>query len=151
MAQDARKTCPDWVDEFIEDVGIAFSDGEVPTAYDIWEPEDPKRGEDIENPWVVHYYPALAEVVGGASDGARVHSGLMVDLISLQECFDDVEEFEFCSGPRLSDDRYSGAVVELRGWYQDHPVLLQVFDKPPRDARVDTYVDLRKVQLVAER
>jgi hypothetical protein len=136
MAGDESKTCPPWIDEFIEDAGIAINTGTVPTAYNVWGPDGGEDDEDLSDPWIVHFYPSLGEVKGGANDGAIVHPGLDVDLITIQECFEDIEEFRLSSGISMLEPRYKGAMLEVIGWYDGHPVELKIFDKPPSDARV---------------
>jgi hypothetical protein len=145
MADSEEPTCPDWIDSFTEDVAVGIETGEVPAAYDVWGPDKPDEEEDIDDPWVVHFYPSLCEVVGGAADGAIVHPGLEVDLLTVQECFEDVEDLRLTKGLRASENGFDGAVLDITGWYEGHPVWLRIFDKPPRDAQVDSVIDHRKV------
>jgi hypothetical protein len=144
-----RKTedaCPEWIDEFIEDVGVGIGTGDVQTAYSVYGPNkaDPKTHGD---PWIVQFYPALSEIVGGPNDGTVVHSGLEVDLISVQEAFEDVEDMRWTSGVGFDETPYTGAILEIRGVYDGNDVTLQVYDKPPGDKHVVTVIDFRKVLL----
>jgi hypothetical protein len=144
MAHEAEDPCPDWINEFVEDVGIGIETGDVETAYSIYGPNkaDPKT---VDDPWIVQFYPALSEIVGGPDDGTVVHAGLEVDLISVQEAFEDVEDMRWNSGVGFDETPYEGAILEVKGTYDGNDVTLQIYDKPPSDKRVVTVIDYRKV------
>jgi hypothetical protein len=144
MAHDPEDPCPEWINEFIEDVGIGIETGSVQTAYSIYGPTkgDPKTRN---HPWIVQFYPALSQIVGGRDDGAVVHAGLDVDLISVQEAFEEVEDMRWSSGVGFDETPYEGAFLEVRGTYDGNEVTLQVYDKPPGDKRVVTVIDYRTV------
>ena len=142
MAEDKARECPDWIDAFLDDIGGAIDTGAVPSAYSVWGPDDPSEdgGEDLSDPWVVYFYPSLSQVVGGANDGAVVYPGVSVDLLSLYETIEDIEELRFSSGNSVSENPFRGCVIEVEGWYDGHPVCLKIFDKPPSDAKVDSII-----------
>jgi len=144
MARKTEDPCPEWIDEFIEDVGVGIETGDVQTAYSVYGPNkaDPKTHND---PWIVQFYPALSEIVGGPDDGTVVHTGLEVDLISVQEAFEEVEYIYWRSGVGFDETPYTGAMLEVRGEYDGNEVSLQVYDKPPNDKQVVTVIDFRKV------
>jgi hypothetical protein len=148
MAGDEARTCPSWIDEFLDDVGAGIDTGAVPAAYSVWGPDDPDADEDLSDPWVVYFYPSLSQVVGGANDGAVVYPGLSVDLLSLQEYIEDIEELRFSSGNSVSATPFRGCVLEVEGWYDGHPVCLKIFDKPPSDAKVDSIIHPNFVHVV---
>jgi hypothetical protein len=144
MARKAEDPCPEWINEFIEDVGIGIGTGDVQTAYSIYGPNeaDPKTHDD---PWIVQFYPALSQIVGGPDDGTVVHTGLEVDLISVQEAFEEVEDLRWSSGVGFDETPYTGAILELQGSYEGNDVTLQIYDRPPSDKQVVTVIDFRKV------
>jgi hypothetical protein len=158
MAGNEQKTCPPWVDEFVEAVGVGIDTGQVPAHYTIWGPdswngnEDDDGDEDLSDPWVVHFYPSLGQVKGGANDGAVVYPGVTVDLLTVQEAFEDVEDLRMSCGNSIgvltNKDAFRGTVLEVEGWYDGHPVSLKVFDKPPGDAAVESYIDPKFVHVV---
>src|SRR4051794_29890656 len=141
MAGDNAGPCPSWVDELTDAVGDCFETGLVPIAYDVWGPDDPSGQEDLDDPWVIHFYPSLSELVGGPKDGAVVYPGVGIDLLALQEFFDDIEILSWNSRSKKHEPRYDGSVLDLTGWYQGHPVWLRTFDAPPEDASIDTVID----------
>jgi hypothetical protein len=141
MAEEANPTCPAWVDAFTEAVGHCVKSGVVPVAYDVWGPDDPEKPEARDNAWVVHFYPALSEMVGGPDDGAMVYPGLTVDVLSLLDPFDDIHDLSWSSQSRNRETRYDGAVLDVTGLYRGHPVWLRIFDEPPDDARIDALIE----------
>ena len=141
MSEDADGPCPPWIDEFTEDVGDCVSTGRVPVAYDVWGPEEREAAENLDDPWEVHFYPSLSELVGGPEDGTQIYPGLSVDLLELQECFDDIDDLSWSNRLKNREPRYNGAVLDVTGWYQGHPVWLRIFDAPPDDASVDTVIE----------
>jgi hypothetical protein len=142
MAKDDARECPSWVDEFLDDAGSGIDTGQVPAAYSVWAPDDPDEDEDLSDPWEVHFYPSLSEVKGGANDGAVVFPGLNVDLLTIQECMEDIETFELSSGNSvgIGPKTFRGCVLEIQGWYDGHAVCLKIFDKPPGDAKVASVI-----------
>jgi hypothetical protein len=147
MAGDAAGKCPPWIDEFTDDVGECFKTGVVPVAFDVWGPDDMEGPEDLADPWVVHFYPSLSEMIGGPKDGAVVYPGISIDLLALMEFFDEIEEFRWGSRSREHEPRYDGAVLDLTGWYWGHPVWLRTFDAPPDDGTIDTVIEHRSGRL----
>jgi hypothetical protein len=141
MAGDAAGAVPSWVDDFTEVVGDCFDLEHVPVAYDVWGPDDPEDQDNIDDPWMVHFYPSLSELVGGPRDGSLVYPGVSVDVLALQELFDDIDDLSWSSQLKNREPRYNGAVLDVLGWYEDHPVWLRVFDAPPNDAQIDTIFD----------
>jgi len=118
-----------------------------PAAYDVWGPDEPEEPEDLADPWEVHFYPSLSELVGGPEDGAVVYPGLSVDMLALTESFDAIEELSWNSRSRNKEPRYKGAMLDLLGWYCDHPVRLRIFESPPSDATIDTVLEHRSGRL----
>jgi hypothetical protein len=144
MALEKKDPCPEWIDEFIDEVGANIETGDVQTAYSVYGPSktDPMFAND---PWIVQFYPALSEIVGGPDDGTVVHAGIEVDVITLQEAFEDVEYMYWRSGVGFDETPYTGAMLEIRGVYDGNEVSLQVYNKPPNDKQVVTVIDFRKV------
>jgi hypothetical protein len=147
MAGDTAGQCPPWVDDFTEVVGQCIETGLVPIAYDVWGPDEPDQPEDLTDPWEVHFYPSLSELVGGPKDGAVIYPGLSVEVLSLQEAFDEIEDLSWSSRSRNREPRYAGAVLDLTGWYSGHPVRLRIFDEPPDDATIDTVFEHKSGRL----
>jgi hypothetical protein len=141
MADEGKGVCPPWIDDFTEVVGDCFETGLVPIAYDVWGPDDPGGPEDLADPWEVHFYPSLSEMVGGPRDGAIVYPGMTVDLIGVQDAFDDLETLSWGSRSRRHEPRYDGSVLDAIGWYCGHPMWLRVFDVPPDDGTIDTLLE----------
>jgi len=141
MAEDAVGVCPPWVDRFTDAVGRCVETGLVPFAYDVWGPDDQERPEDFDDPWEVHFYPSVSEMVGGPKDGTLIYPGLSVDLLGLLGPFDDIEDMSWSGRTRNRVPRYDGGVVEVRGWYRGHPVRLCIFEEPPDDATIDTVLE----------
>ena len=138
---DAEGLCPPWVDDLTDAVGLCIETGLVPFAYDVWGPEKPGESEDLADPWMIHFYPSLSELVGGPEDGAVIYPDLSVDLLALQECFDDLEDLSWSGRSRDHEPRYDGAVLDLTGWYCGHPIWLRIFDVPPDDGTIDTVIE----------
>jgi hypothetical protein len=147
MAENPKDLVPSWVDDFTEVIGDCFDTAVGPVAYDVWDPDDRERPENSDDPWEVHFYPSLSEMIGGPQDGALVYPGLNVDLISLQESFDEVETIFWCSPSWNRSDRYVGSALDVTGWYQGHPVLLRVYEAPPSDATIDVSIEHRSGRL----
>jgi hypothetical protein len=147
MAEDPRGLCPPWIDDLTEAVGHCIETGLVPVAYDVWGPDEPDQAEDLDDPWEVHFYPSVSELVGGPKDGALIYPGLSVDVLGLLESFEDIEDLSWSSRSRNREPRYDGAVLDLLGWYTGHPVRLRIFDEPPDDATVDSVIEHRSGRL----
>lgn len=142
MGDKAERTCPEWIDEIIDDIGVGIDSGVMPYAYDAWGPEGDEEYSD--DPWVIHFYPTLSEVVGGAHDGSVVYPGITVDMTTIQECFEDIEYMTWCTKP-IGEPRYHGSALEVMGWYEGHPVLLKIFEQPPSDDEVRTKTPFSQV------
>ncbi len=140
MAEDKSKQVPDWIDEFTEEIGHYIDTGTVPVAYSVWGPDDREAEESLDDPWLVHFYPTLSEMVGGPHDGTHVFPSLSADVISLQETIEDIEFLYFMSQSRHHEQRYKGAALVITGWYHEHPVDLRVFEIPPDDADVEAII-----------
>jgi hypothetical protein len=136
-----RQACPEWVDRFTEDVSRAFATDQAPMAYDVWAPEDPDKPEAAGDPWEVHFYPSLGEVVGGPEDGAVTYPPMKADVLRLQAVFDALDEVSVSNLAKHRAPRYDGTVLDLIGEFEGHPVFLRVFDAPPDDASVDAILD----------
>jgi hypothetical protein len=147
MAEGSKRVCPPWIDELTEFVGMCVETGVVPFAYDVWGPDEPDQPEDLDDPWLVHFYPSLSEVVGGPKDGAVVYPGVSVDMLALQDLFEDIEDLTWNSRLRNREPRYDGAALSLSGWYDGHPVDLRIFDVPPDDGTIDTVFEHRSGRL----
>jgi len=147
MSGDAAGSCPPWIDDLTEVVGQCFDTELAPIAYDVWGPDDPERPEDLDDPWEVHFYPSLSEMVGGPKDGAVLYPGLSVDLLALQGSFGEIEDLSWSSRSRNREPRYRGSVLDLSGWYCGHPILLRIFETPPDDATIDTVIEHRSGRL----
>jgi hypothetical protein len=135
------------MDDFTEAVGECFETGLVPIAYDLWGPDKPEQPESLEDPWMVHFYPSLSEMVGGPKDGAVVYPNMIVDMLGVQESFDEIEDLRWSSRSRKHEPRYDGSVLDVMGWYRGHPVWLRIFDVPPDDGSIDTVIDHRSGRL----
>jgi hypothetical protein len=146
MARGNEKAVPSWVDEFVEEAGDSIDSGDVPLAYMIWAPLGSDE-DSLTDPWVVHYYPSVCEVVGGAHDGKAGHTGLDLDVVTLQECFEEVDELRWMSGVYFNEEYGVGNHLQVSGHYDGHAVLLRIFDKPPRDEPVMSVIDHRRLML----
>jgi hypothetical protein len=141
MSDDDKNACPPGIDDLTEAVGYCFETESVPMAYDVWGPARPGPPETTDDPWDVHFYPSLSEVVGGPDDGAIIYPDMHVDLQAVIEIFKDVEEFAWSSRSKNREPRYPGGVLDVVGWYDGHPVWLRIFDAPPDDATIDTVLE----------
>jgi hypothetical protein len=146
MAEGDTGSCPDWVDEVVDAVGDCMVTDMAPMAFDVWGPDDPEA-ESLDDPWLVHFYPSLTEMVGGPKDGAVVFPGFTLDIQSLQECLDDIDELSLSSKAMNREQRYDGTVLDLLGWYQEHPIWVRIFDVPPDDATIDSMMEHRSGRL----
>lgn len=140
MADD-RETCPAWMDRFTEAVGLAIETERAPMAYDVWAPENAEEPESFGNPWLVHFYPSLGEVIGGPEDGAVTYPPMRVDVQILIAMFDTIWDVTLSNLAKHREPRYDGTVLDFLGEFERHPVFLRVFDAPPDDATIDTLID----------
>jgi hypothetical protein len=141
MAGDDRGTCPAWMDDFTEAVGLCIETERAPMAYDVWAPDDPEQPDSLDNPWVVHFYPSLGEILGGPEDGAVTYPPMRVEVLEMINVFDDLDDLTMSNLTKHREPRYDGSVLDFLGHYQDHPVYLRIFDAPPDDATIDTVID----------
>jgi hypothetical protein len=141
MGDETARECPPWVDGFTAAVGCHIETGAVPFAYDVWDPDDRGEPEGLDDPWEVHFYPSVSEVVGGPRDGALVYPGLVLDLVGVLDLFDEIDGATWSGRIRNRVPRYRGGVVEVSGWFAGHPVRLCVFERPPDDATAETTYD----------
>jgi hypothetical protein len=141
MAESERQPCPEWVDRFTDLVGGTFRTDRAPMAFDVWGPDEPGKPESPDDPWEVHFYPSLGEVIGGPDDGAITYPPMKADVLKLQRAFDAIDEVSVSNLAEHQAPRYDGTVLDLIGEFERHPIRLRIFDAPPDDASIDAVID----------
>lgn len=124
-----RDVRPPWVTEFIN------------SAAELFDPLDDvgRVGFDCqvaEDRWDVGMYLGSTEIVGGKHDGRNRHTAFALDLLSLQNLFEQVHAFEWTALPSNLDDETTVArcVLILDGLVGTNLLRLRVFSIPPEDA-----------------
>ena len=113
----------DWLEELIGQIAelMTFHSPAGPLGY--------RYGEE-DGFWEIAVYPTPVEIVGGADDGEVVLPGFQVDLLVLQELFDEIEDFGW-DGLGLCS--HGGPHVWVEGLYQGRHVFLTVLAEAPED------------------
>jgi hypothetical protein len=122
-----------WLDGLVEGVAGCM------TANSPIGPLGYRYGEE-EGIWEVDVYPTPVELVGGASDGEIVAPGFSLDLETLRELFDRVDNFGWQSA---GFPRGDGPFVEIEGVYRGGTVFVQVFASAPEDEEPGMRLDTR--------
>lgn len=126
---------PDWLAALVEAVVPAV----VPLAHAgplgcrWWQPS-PLTADR----WVVHVFPAPAELHGGHADGACVVAYMRVSVHLILKLFSEVDAVHWYS-VRERDD--VGPAIEVIGVFVGHPVKLLLCQMPPHDELPAVSVD----------
>ena len=93
--------------------------------------------------WVIVVYPAPAELVGGAADGAVVSPGFSLDVQRLSTVLEELVAVHWQAhtfGPEDQDGPY----ISFEGVYCGHEVYLQILSVAPEDEEPRFKVDLTR-------
>ena len=80
--------------------------------------------------WEVSLFASTTEIVGGQRDGERCSSKFLLDLKSLVQIFDSVQNLHWQALSLDSDDEL-GPHISLEGIYRGHKVWLRVLSTAP--------------------
>jgi hypothetical protein len=124
----------DWLEELIAQIAdlMTFHSPAGPLGY--------RYGEE-DGFWEIVVYPTPVEIVGGADDGEVVLPGFQLDLLVLQELFDEIEEFGW-DGLGLCS--HGGPHVWAEGLYQGRHVFLTVLAEAPEDEEPGFKLNVRR-------
>ena len=127
---------PAWMESLIEIVANCMEPiSELgPLAY-RWCNED--------DHWEIWVYPAPAELVGGAGDGAVVSPGFSLDIQELSSAFEELEDVRWQAQAFGPHDQV-GRNLSFEGVYKGRGIWLLVLSEAPRDEEPGYKVDVTR-------
>ena len=127
---------PAWLESLVDAVANCMEPHNElgPLAY-RWRSED--------DHWEMVVYPAPAELVGGAADGAVVSPGFSLDIQELSTAFEEIEDIHWQAQPLGPHDQ-EGQHLSFEGVYGGHDVWLLVLSEAPGDEEPAFKVDLTR-------